>query len=430
MSELGDVAGDDPLGRASARLYAVGLGLGERRRALRLLGALLDMAGPGGRLPSDLQTLAALVGEHGIPADDLDSYLGWLEDVAAVERGAHGWVVLGHQHHRRSPVSTVEALDIIASVLDRERLRDRSEEGELAELASKPQQPYQEVSSPPDPMPVGSAQPARPERPERDEATRRSRRAPSPSRPARGTPRSVPDSPPRLEATRKGQRSRGRVHARVRGRSLAGLGMAAAVVWLVVLVALPGSGPSFRGVFQGVSSETDQTSPPKTTTVTVPPSTPPGSAAMKTRPSTTSSTKPSQPLRTSSTAAGRDARCPIAIPVLAVKTVKVVEDPLKTVIGNDVILRSGPVSVTGIITNPSTAPAIVQPFNVTVTRGTNTVTVPVFASALPVAPGTSVPWTVVADLGQSVTTDAPTATAAPLTWAWADPALAAICNPR
>jgi hypothetical protein len=83
----------DPIGAASARLFAGGVGGRERLLALRFLGILLARADDDGLLHADPDDLVGLGLLNGMEWDDIESSRRLLEDVGVLEREPVGWFI-------------------------------------------------------------------------------------------------------------------------------------------------------------------------------------------------------------------------------------------------------------------------------------------------------------------------------------------------
>src|SRR3954470_7934978 len=108
----------DPIGAASARLFAAGLDGRERLLALRFLGLLLVQADDEGRLHTDADDLVGLGILYDMEPDEVEESRRSLEAVGVLKRDAAGWFIrdfapVGDE------VPPAEALGAIARVLGR-----------------------------------------------------------------------------------------------------------------------------------------------------------------------------------------------------------------------------------------------------------------------------------------------------------------------
>jgi hypothetical protein len=351
MTDLAEsLVDDDPVGSASARLLAAGLPLGERRQALRVLGALLDDAGSGGRLPGNPLTFLGLVGRLGIPLEDVLRHRRWLEAVGALERDGRGWVVKGAEHHLSSAVSTVDALDCIAALL-----------GDTG--------------------------------PELATVTPMARRTRAAAAPARGS-----TGPSRRRLARP-------------SFTFAGLGLAAAIIWVLALVQPPARQA------QGVSSGRAQQAAPAPAAPALRAPRVPRATAHRPQAPALAQAKPD--VAAPAASARSEAICPTGLPSVVIQSL---DGP--HVDGLDQARLEVPsVVVAGVVTNLSGASVTVGSFSVVVDTGSERLTIEGLSSPVTVEPGASVPWRAVVPVPSKPVTTI-TAEVQAVSWEWADAALA------
>ena len=105
----------DPIGVASARLLALDVERSERLAVLRLLGILLDHAGPGGVVRADP---AVIAGEFRLAGTTVDEHVALLRRVGVLTSAEGGLRIVRFDRHRSTGLPDGEALALIAGVLD------------------------------------------------------------------------------------------------------------------------------------------------------------------------------------------------------------------------------------------------------------------------------------------------------------------------
>lgn len=110
---------NDPVGVASARMYARGIAGADRLEALKLLGVLIDHADHAGRVSFDADVLAA---ELAAGINQAHRYYRWLESTGVIQREGDGWQIVGYTPPTGA-MSTADAMDVVARVMARD---DRS----------------------------------------------------------------------------------------------------------------------------------------------------------------------------------------------------------------------------------------------------------------------------------------------------------------
>src|SRR6266508_2573282 len=114
----------DPIGAASARLFAAGVAGRDRLLALRFLGILLVQADASGRVHGDPDDLVGLGILQGMQPAEVEHSRRWLEAVGVLERDPAGWFIRDFTPVGEE-VPPREAMDAIARVLGREVDRPR-----------------------------------------------------------------------------------------------------------------------------------------------------------------------------------------------------------------------------------------------------------------------------------------------------------------
>ena len=107
---------NDPIGTASARLLAAGVGKVERLFALGVLGQLLDRAGDNGRVATSVHDVAA---GAGLDEQQVGQAVERLEQAGSLRREGGGWVIGGWAGWRRSGIPPADALALISEALRR-----------------------------------------------------------------------------------------------------------------------------------------------------------------------------------------------------------------------------------------------------------------------------------------------------------------------
>ena len=108
----------DPIGAASARLFAAGVERGQRMLALRFLGILISQADDDGLVRCDPDDLAGLGLLHGLQIDEIDRSRMLLEALGVLDREPAGWFI--HDFAPADPeVPPAEFLAAVSRTLSR-----------------------------------------------------------------------------------------------------------------------------------------------------------------------------------------------------------------------------------------------------------------------------------------------------------------------
>lgn len=365
----------DPIGAASARLFAAGVERQQRLLCLRFLGILLAAADERGHVHTDPDDLAGLGLLHGMSAEEVNRSRVLLETFGVLVRELTGWSI-EYFAPIDDEVAPAEAMAAISRVLAK---------------------------------PLGAETP---------QVTPR----PAPVAAAKTRPTVIP-----LESAR----------ARRVNRWTAPVGAAAAAA--VVLVALLVSGQMRVPLTSTPASHSNQNaigagvgaSSPSSETAPSPGPTPSTSSRSVASTSPTPQVSPSSapPLGTPSPT---QAVCPLAS---VSATVDKMSQQLGSSIGSSVsasVPQIVQTAVNGTVHNNSAAPVVVNPFPVTVNftdpagRTSSTVTATALSAPATIAQGASLAWTVTVQNPKQAPVPT-TADAGQPTWHWADSQLAILC---
>ena len=365
----------DPIGDASARLFAIGIGGRDRLLALRFLGILLAQAGYDGRVHGGPYDLLGLGLFHGMEADEVERSRRSLEAAGVLDPEPGGWWrIRNFAPVGDDEVPPAEVMAMIGRVLGKE------------------------VEAP---APVDTA-PAAPLSPDI-------------------TPVPVPS------------------HSRFSPRWVAAPAGIAAAVLVVALVlsgqtpiSLPGqTAGNSRENAQQVASELSATSSSEPEAAGSPPGSARGGVPASTGPAAVNAAPAGTPTQAS-------VACPPGGVLVAVEKVEQNVNGSVPSSAPEPQLRADlpPIvgtTASGVLRNTSTVPAVAAPFPVEVTftdgSGTTTATVTAVALSAPVtvAPGQTLAWSVVVRNPERTPFPA-SAKAGGLSWRWEDAALAAACR--
>jgi hypothetical protein len=365
----------DPIGRASARLYAAGVQGQQRLVTLRFLGILLESADEDGHVNCDPDDLVGLGMLHGIDAEEVTRSRALLETFDVLDREPTGWFIK-HFAPVGDEVPPAEAMAAISRAMGRP-------------MAEAPRET---------PAPAGSAA-------------------------------VVPMEPARARMARRW------MAAPVGAAAAAAVLLVALMVSgqvHVPLVTQPASNGHQTAVGAGSSETSAAPGPTQSGTSPSASSSPSPSGGSATAPSVAQTPAGGAPLSSGGPASTQTV-CPIGSVSATVDHMDQHIDSASPSTSFNVSLP--PIvhtSVTGAVKNNSANTVVVNPFPVTVNftdpagKTHQTVTATALSGPTPVAPGASVPWSVTVQNPH----DAPvpgTANAAPPTWRWDDAKLAATC---
>ena len=347
-------------------MFAAGVDRRQRLLALRFLGILLAGADEDGRIDCEPDDLVGLGLLHDMLPDEVNCSRAWLEMVDVLEREPTGWFIKNF-----APVGDeVPPADVMAAI------------GRVLARPAADETPV----PPPEPQPeVVALEPAR---------TRMARRW---------------------------------LAAPVGAAAAAAIVIVALVLSGDVRVPLPG---------RPVSNSNQTAEGAGTTVSTLPgapqaPSAAPVPAGSPTAPSVAQSPTSAAPAGGPPTT---QAVCPAGGVVATVERMaQQVDESVPTSSFRASLPPIVRTSVSGVVRNTSSVPAVTDPFPVDVNftdpagKTSQVVTATALSGPTPIAPGTSVPWSVTVENPK----DAPvpgTANAHTPTWRWADAALAATCR--
>lgn len=373
----------DPIGSASARLFAAGVERQQRLQCLRFLGILLATADDEGHVHCDPDDLGGLGLLHGMTVEEVNRSRILLETFNVLRREDTGWSIKHFAPVGDDEVPPAEAMAAISRVLARpadDEAVSRGNSGRTSTPISSEQRELEVV---------------------------------------------VPMEPVR---TRRAQRW-----------MAAPVGAAAAAA--VVLIALMVSGQMRVPLTSTPASNSNQSAVGVGSTATSAgaaqsPASSPSSSPAATGPATATSSSPT-PLGTS--APGTQPSSQVACPAGNVSAnVDHVSQHLGSSVPSSLSINvSIPqvvyTSVTGGVANNSPNAVVVNPFPVTVNftdpsgKTSHSLTATALSAPTPIAPGASAPWSVEVQNPR----DAPvpgTATAAPPTWQWNDATVPASCT--
>ena len=369
----------DPIGAASARLFAAGVERQQRLLCLRFLGILLAAADDEGHVHTDPDDLAGLGLLHGLSAEEVNRSRVLLETFGVLEREPTGWSI----QHFAEIADEVPPADALAAI---SRVLAKPVGAEGSEAAPAP---------PPAPVSAGDTEPT-----------------------------VIP-----LETARARRVNR--------WTAPVGAAAAAAVVPVALLVSgqmrvpltsTPASNSNQNAIGTGVGA-IPQSTEPGATPSSGPGTSTSGRSVASTSPSADVAPSSAPPLGTSSPTQGV---CPMAN---VSATVDRMTQQLGSSIGTTVsasVPQIVQTSVNGSVHNNSAAPVVVNPFPVTVTftdpsgKTASTVTATALSGPATIAQGASLAWTVTVQNPKQ--TPVPTkADAGQPTWHWADSQLAILC---
>jgi len=363
----------DPIGWASARLYAGGVERQQRLATLRFLGILLETADAEGHVHCDPDDLAGLGLLHGLEADEVARSRGLLEAFGVLDREETGWRI----RHFAPVGDEVPPAEVMAAI------------GRALAKPVDGHAPAEPAGRAPAAAAVVAMEPAR---------ARRARRW---------------------------------MAAPVSAAAAAAVVLVALMVSgqvRVPLVSSPVSHSQQNAVGAGSAPSSTPSGTPATGSSPVGSPSPSAGAA-------TAPTIGQTPTGTSAALGAEPA--PAVCPVGGVSaTVDHMDQHLDSAAPSTSLRASLPpfvhTSVSGVVHNNSAAAVVVNPFPVTVNftdpagKTSRSVTATALSAPTSIAPGASIPWSVTVDNPQ----DAPvpgTANAAPPTWRWDDARLASLC---
>jgi len=368
----------DPIGFASARLFAEGVERQQRLLCLRFLGVLLESADAEGHVHCDPDDLAGLGLLQGMTVEEVTLSRILLETFGILDREPTGWSI-----KQFAPVGDEVPPAAVMAAIGR--------------VLAKPADDAPASTPTPTPAPAAAPPPA--------------------------AAQVVPMETARTRLARRW------MAAPVGAAAAAAVALVALMVSgqvRVPLTASPASNAKQSAVAAGVSP-----------TSTVPGASGPSASAAPS-PSTSPTASPSvAPPLSGPPALGTQPPTPILCPVGSVSTtVDHMGQDFGTATPSSINISLPPfvrTSVDGAVHNNSPAGVVVNPFTVTVNfsdpsgQAQQTVTATALGGPTPIAPGASLPWSVTVNNPK----DAPvpgTANAAPPSWRWDDASLATACT--